>query len=80
MTGNTFHGKTYLYPTAGHGTKEIGVCLGLGANIYIVAWIAENGSHKRAKIARLPAIGNADRLQGLLDAWAKERHLEEVTQ
>lgn len=74
----SFHGKTYLYPTGSHGTREIGVLLGLGSDIYLVAWLSETGGRRRIKTARLPAIANPDRLQVLLDAWAKERHLEEM--
>ncbi|MDA8428911.1 MAG: hypothetical protein M0T70_06605 [Geobacteraceae bacterium] len=76
----TFHGKTYRYPTGSNGVRTIGVCLGLGSDIYIVAWIADSGGKRRVKTARLPAIVNPDRLQELLDVWAKERKLEEVTQ
>lgn len=72
-----FHGRTYRYPTGSNGVQTIGVTLGLGSDIHIVAWIAENGARKRIKTTRLPAIANPDRLQDLLDAWAKERHLEE---
>lgn len=75
-----FLGRTYRYPTGSHGTQTIGVCLGLGTDIYVVAWINETGARKRIKSTRLPSISNACRLQDLLDTWAKERFLEEVTQ
>lgn len=72
-----FHGKIYHYPTGNHGVREIGVTLGIGSD-YIVAWITESGGRRRVKTARLPAIANPDRLQELLDIWAKERDLKEV--
>ena len=72
-----FKGRTYQYNTASHGTRTIGVLLGLGQNIYFVGWLSDTGARKRLKTARLPALTDPGRLQVLLDAWAEERGLAE---
>ena len=69
-----FRGRTYLYPTPNDGTREIGVCHGLGTT-WIVAWVADNGSRKRVKTNRLSCPNDPGLLQQMLDAWADERRL-----
>jgi hypothetical protein len=75
----TFLGRTYRYNTPNHGTRTIGVCLGLGSDIYIVAYLRDNGARVRVKTPRLPVLADAAALQKHLDAWAAERGLEEAS-
>lgn len=73
-----FYGRTYRYHTPRDGVRTIGVCLGLGSDIYLVAWVSETGARKRVKTARLPVISDPAKLQAYLDAWAAKRKLEKV--
>ena len=73
-----FHGQRYWYNTPHDGRRMIGVCQGLGGDIWIVASVRESGARKKINTVKLPALTNPDLLQGLLDVWAKAHELEEV--
>lgn len=73
-----FFGKAYWYPTASHGRRQIGVTLGLGMNIWIVAYYKDNGSKRSVNTLRLPANEDPDALQKMFEDWAVQKGLEEV--
>lgn len=73
-----FHGRRYYYNTASDGRRVIGVTQGLGGDVWIVAYIRDDGSRRAVKSVRLPSDSDPDRLQRKLDIWAIERALEEV--
>jgi hypothetical protein len=73
-----FHGRMYHYNTPSDGKVVIGVRSGLGGDIYIVAYVRDTGATRAIKSLRLRPGSDPDRLQALLDIWAKERTLEEV--
>lgn len=75
-----FHGRRYWYPTPNDGTVCIGVRQGLGGDIWIVGYVRESCGTRAIKTKRLPAGPDPAELQSLLDVWAAERALVEVTE
>lgn len=72
-----FFGRTYRYPTPNSGVQTIGVCTVL-SGLSAVCWINQHGSRVRIRTSKLPVLTDAGKVQELLDAWAKDRGLEEV--
>lgn len=72
-----FHGKTYQYPTPGHGPQTIGVCQVLGG-VWAVCWVNHHGSRVRVKTSSLPVLADPAAAQRRLDEWAVQRKLREV--
>lgn len=76
-----FWGKTYWYPTANHGLREIGVCQGLGG-VWMVSWTSDTGGRHRVKTPLLPVVEDPDdiiargSLQMKLNVWATKRKLK----
>ena len=74
-----FFGRTYRYKTPNDGEVTIGVCQGLGGEIWIVGYRRQEGvSTRRVKTSNLPPTTDPDHLQMKLDAWASRRGLKEV--
>ena len=72
----SFHGQSYWYE-AGGKRLEIGVCQGLGGDVWLVGW-QRGGATKRLKSPRLEPSDNPDALQEALDEWAAEKGLDAV--
>lgn len=74
-----FFGKTYQYPTPGHGQQPIGVCQALGSSWIVGYQKPGTVSTKRINTPALPPMDNPDELQIKLDFWAAHRNLPQVT-